>query len=284
VATYLLLHLAYIFVAFFPDRWVRRLFLWVGELQFRFSSKTRAAVLANLSRVLPEATKMDLARIAKGVFRHGALNYYDLLRGPRRAEVKENLFQSGQRNYLQAQELGRGVIIATAHLGSINLFLKLGALSSWEALVLVEEMRSRAINEFFSSRRSAPGIETKAAGYEGLKAALRCLRKKGTVVIACDRAIQGTGLRLPFMGEETLIPVGAVELALRTGAPIVPAFGVRAGEAGAEVFFEPPIIVNGKSEDAFRAEGMRSIVKYMESYIRRYPDQWVVFSPVWGGR
>ena len=119
--------------------------------------------------------------------------------------------------------------------------------------------------------------------FSGLKEAITRLKRGEVVAIACDRAIQGSGVMMEFLGEKALMPVGGVELALRTGSPIVPAVAVRLRGYRSAFFFEPPIYVDthGDKNTTIR-DTLNKILRSMEVYIRRFPDQWMVFTPVWG--
>ena len=115
-----------------------------------------------------------------------------------------------------------------------------------------------------------------------LREGLKILRHGGTIGIACDRDIQGNGLKVNFFGEVTLLPVGAVSLALRTGAAIVPIFGVRQSNNRYSIYIEQPLrlLGNGNRSHSIRA-GLEKLTAIMERYIRQYPEQWVVLEPIW---
>ena len=70
-------------------------------------------------------------------------------------------------------------------------------------------------------------------------------------------------------------------LALRTGAALVPGFTWRDGEQ-LTATIEPPIeLVPSGDRRADVREGVRRYAEVLERYIRRAPEQWTVFEPVW---
>ena len=285
MATYLLLRLAGVAVPRLPEGLGRRLFEWIGVLTWCFAYRSRRAVQQNLARVLPAAGKRDLDNLSREVFRHCLLNYYDLVSRRRLRAEKGEFRVWGEDNLKAAQRVGKGIIIATAHLGSWNLVLNAAATRSWKVVVLTEPLRIQGMNRMTNRLRSGDRIRALPANTSGLKEAFRALKRGEMVVVACDRAIQGTGVRSPFMGEETLMPDGAVRLSARTGAPILPCFALRNGARGTDLYFEPHFVLGEKGDDAHsRTEGLSNITHTMERYIRRHPDQWMVFSPVWRER
>ncbi len=282
MATYLLFRLAGVAIPRLPEKLGRRLFEWLGVVVYHFALRSRRVVYRNLTRVLPVAEKEEIERLVRGVFRHCLLNYYDLLRACRVGAGQERIYVQGEDNLRAAQSMGKGVIIATAHLGSMNLMLRLAAVRSWKGVVLTEPLLMDGMDRLTTSLRSSHGIKASPAHLAGLREAFRSLKKGEVVIVACDRAIQGTGVRMPFMGEETLMPNGAVELAARTGAPVLPTFGLRDEEGGYRLCFEPPFTIGeGGTATCDRQEGLARVGLAMETYIRRYPEQWVVFSPIW---
>jgi KDO2-lipid IV(A) lauroyltransferase len=78
------------------------------------------------------------------------------------------------------------------------------------------------------------------------------------------------------------LPDGYAQLALKTGAPILPAFGLRKSDNTFEAYAEPAIELKttGNFEADVRA-GVEQIVRVMEKWIGAHPDQWVMFHRIW---
>jgi KDO2-lipid IV(A) lauroyltransferase len=101
-------------------------------------------------------------------------------------------------------------------------------------------------------------------------------------VLAMDRDILGTGKDFEFFGSPARFPTGPVEIALRTGAPILPAFCIREANDRYVAFGEPPLYLRrSKDPEADVRDAMEAILRTFERYIRRYPDQWHVLEPIW---
>ena len=85
-----------------------------------------------------------------------------------------------------------------------------------------------------------------------------------------------------FFGQKTRIPGGPALLALRSGAPLVPsAIYVRAG-GSYDLRLRPPIDTARRGrlrEDVERVS--QDIVNAFEDLIRKAPEQWHVFQPLW---
>ena len=104
------------------------------------------------------------------------------------------------------------------------------------------------------------------------------------VVLQGDRVMPGQkGEPVGFLGGTLLLPAGPVKMALATGAPIVPIFSVRTGDAKVRLFIEEPIDVQPDDGDAAGAAHPALIewAAVLERYVRSYPDQWLMLRPAW---
>lgn len=79
---------------------------------------------------------------------------------------------------------------------------------------------------------------------------------------------------LPFFHGRILIAPGPVELALATGAVVLPMFAVRNAEGAQEVHIETPIeIATGGDHNEAVAKAMTEYARRLEPYVLKYPGQ-----------
>jgi lauroyl/myristoyl acyltransferase len=96
-----------------------------------------------------------------------------------------------------------------------------------------------------------------------------------------DRDLAGSGEPLIFFGAPARIPVGVVEVAIRTGAAVVPVVLLRktdeaVGQCYAEVPYDPA------AERGAEVRRVASeVLRVLERVIREHPDQWHVLDPLW---
>jgi KDO2-lipid IV(A) lauroyltransferase len=103
---------------------------------------------------------------------------------------------------------------------------------------------------------------------------LEALKRNEIVFILGDNLRRGKVETLLF-GQRVPSPRGPVSLALRSGAALVPMYLIRNYRGGLDLVVEPEVLLirNGNVyEDVSR--NTREIVRYLESLIGRYPDQW----------
>ena len=255
-----------------------------GEVLFLLSAKHRKIVSDNINHVPGlELDKRRQRGIICSVFKHMTKNYFDLtkLSQLRLDKLEKNVTIEGWHHLAEAVTDDRGTIIASAHLGNFDFAVQVLVLRGIKLTIFVEENSTPFLRNV-AKLRQRNGARTIPVSTGALREGLQILRHGGTICIVCDRDIQGNGLKINFFGEVTLLPVGAVSLALRTGAAIVPIFGVHQSNNRYSIYIEPPLRLsgNGNRSHSVRA-GLEKLTAIMERYIRQYPEQWVVLEPIW---
>jgi KDO2-lipid IV(A) lauroyltransferase len=175
----------------------------------------------------------------------------------------------------------QGVVVATAHFGNPEMAVQVGALVGLDILVLAEPLSPPSFDEMMTKLRGTFGVRYEDVSFSAVANAIKHLRKGGVLAIICDRDIQGTGTPLPFFGEETPLPLGAVELAARTGSVLIPGYSRRMGSTF-DITFEAPIEMEKTGDrDADALTNARKLLKVAEGWIRSDPGQWMVLERIW---
>jgi KDO2-lipid IV(A) lauroyltransferase len=260
-----------------PGRFVWPTAQVLGSIAYAASPGARAALRENLAVVAPDRNGTALAR---HIFAEQARNYLDIFRLVRMnaASLRAGVEKRGWERFLEAHAEGKGVIVASAHLGPISVVGQILVAHGFETVLPIEVERSevqRAVN------RARATIGLQLVPTETPLAVVRALRHGKVFGLLADRAVTGVGERVPFFGREALLPSAHIALGLRTGAPVIPAFSLR--DRGRLVAsFEPrlPLVPSGDRDADVRA-GVVRWAQILETYVRRFPEQWTVFERVW---
>ena len=257
----------------------------IGLLFYYVNARQRRAVKANLRHVLGrQASQGLLARKARAVFLNVGRNYYDLVRLPRAMpqKVAWDITVEHWERLENAIATGKGVILATAHLGSFDLVAQVAATRNISFTIMAEPLEPPQMHDLVARLRQSHGHRVAPVTAGGLRDIVTALRSGGTVAIACDRTFNGQGSPRQFMDKEALLPDGAVELATRTGAVIIPSYNVRLNGWGKfALYFEEPIYLSANGAGLSAKEASQRLTQLMEQWIKQWPEQWVVLSPVW---
>ena len=264
-----------------------RLFTRIGDLSYEKSTTSRQNVHDNLRHVLGErADPARLAGVAREIFRNQARNYYDLFRVASLSEqqIGQLVTVRGLEHIDRALSQGKGLIAVTAHFGNLDVVAQAFALHKYPITVVAEQLKPEKLFRYICSLRASKGIQLIPSD-SFLRPIFSALRHNGVVGIAADRNLTGTGTEVKLFGAPALLPDGHVQLALRTGAPIGLFFGLRRPDNTFEAFIEPPLDLErtGDQEHDVRS-GMAKLAAVLEKYLAQYPEQWVMFQPVWAAQ
>ena len=93
---------------------------------------------------------------------------------------------------------------------------------------------------------------------------------------------RGDGVAVDFFGEGTTMPGGPATLALRTGAPLIPAGVYFRPRGGHSAIIGPPLVVEreGRLRDDV-ARITQELTRRFEELIRMAPEQWHLMQPNW---
>jgi KDO2-lipid IV(A) lauroyltransferase len=255
----------------------------LGGIAFLGLSGQRRLTAAHLQEGLGgQVSGAELRRIGRGVFQHLGQTFMEWLHLPAisRDRLQGLVACEGLEHLRAALAQGNGAIILTAHLGNWEVIpLYIGSLG-FQATALARRLRYPEYESFLIGLRGSYGVPTLARG--SLKEVAKLLRENQIVGVLPDQDIDSLeGIYVDFFGRPARTPVGPAALSVMTGAPILPCFLVRDG-GRFRLMIEPPVArpaIQDRTEVI--AELTRAWSRVVESFIRRYPDQWVWMHRRW---
>lgn len=194
--------------------------------------------------------------------------------GPRLGELLERVSLEGIEHLHQAAARGKGVFILGGHCGNWELF---GPVLTREIpmTTLARPIKNPLVDELIVERRRAAGAPT-LDPKRSTREILTTLQRGAAVGMVLDQsALRREGVFVPFLGRPASTHFGLALLAIRSGAPVLPAFIVREGAGRHRAWIGPPI---PPAEEGDREERIgRTTARYtaaIEEYVRRFPEQW----------
>ncbi len=252
----------------------------LADLRWRCSAKDREAVRVNLSAILGEALDGH-PRLVREVFRNFGrylVEFFTIQRISRPQVVVD-----GYEHLVAAVNRRRGVIVLTAHLGNWEVGAALIRRMGHRVAAVALPHEDPRMDRLFNRQRRRCGIEVIALGRDATRRSLHVLRRGHLLGILGDRAFADNGMSVPFGGGTMTLPRGPALLSLRGRAPIVPTFLIREGLWKFRLCFEPPVWppMTDRGERAVRSL-IQSYAASVERYVKRFPEQWLMFQPVVG--
>jgi phosphatidylinositol dimannoside acyltransferase len=143
-----------------------------------------------------------------------------------------------------------GAIVVLPHMGNWDLAATWGVrTTSVPIMTVVERVSPRWLFEAFLARRRRIGLAILPHDMRGKKSVLEAhLRGGGAVALICDRAMGASRTsRVQFLDREAHFPTGPAELAINTGARILPVALVYEGSGMVVLALEPIAALDSES-------------------------------------
>lgn len=287
---YWMFRLAVLLLPRLPRRLVLALGNMLGILAWLLASKARKQATANMRQIFGsqgqknQTCRRQLRRTVRRMFQYSSRNYLDafLLPSLETDDLLRRIHIHGLEHLKAALAFGKGVILFSAHLGPFNELIHWLAISGYPTTVPVERLHDERILMLMLNLRRSQGINfIPLGGSAPLRALFSALQHNQIVLITADRAIEGRFVEKPFFGATARLPLGPVQLAQRTGAILVGAFGWYSAGMCIEAQFVPLSLTLPEKQRENEEQLMDRMVEQLEQFIGAYPEQWVVFSPVW---
>ena len=141
--------------------------------------------------------------------------------------------------------------------------------------------KSKMTNKFFESNRLSKKVKT--LYINRLRHIFRHLKNNEIVAVPLDWDPTGKSARpFDFFGRRANLPTGALRLALRSGAVLIPCFIWRDGKyTHRQIIGEPvELELSGEKEELIE-KNMKKIIPIMEKYIREHIVEWELFHDIW---
>jgi len=259
-------------------------------IYFGWISK-RHATIANMARIL-STTNEDVRarRLARHSWRNFGRYVSDFINMPNTtkdaivARLRDTTPPPGAFGLLdEAKARGKGVIVVAAHFGAYDI-AGIAVASHYPVHLIVETLTDARMDNMWQEQRRALGMEVIRIE-QSPRQMLRVLQDNGIIAVAVDRPMPpGEGVPVTFFGKTCWVPGGIAQLAVRSGAAIVPGFCIY-DEAYSSTYYlaAGPILYpeqtgDRKADTALLAQRMFSA---LEDQIRARPDQWAMFRAFW---
>ena len=222
-------------------------------------------------------------QLVRRSFRNTGKNLMEFMQLPRMSPetIHQLVTFEGREHIDRALDQGRGAIILTAHFGNWELLGASILANGYTIRGITRQLRSKRLDAIVSSYREKVGWQ----GIDrdrSIREVLRCLKRNELIAILADVDTRTQGIFVDFFGRPAYTPYSPVAFALKTGAAILPTFIIRQPDDSHRAVVEAPLLLQqgGEKEQDLLVNTQR-FTKIIESYIRRYPEQWIWMHERW---
>jgi KDO2-lipid IV(A) lauroyltransferase len=260
----------------------------IGEFAYSALSRLRRVGAQNLELAFPEMSRDRREQILKEVYRN--LGYllaeFCLMPGYSPEEASRFIRYEGLENYLRARDRGKGVLVLTGHLGAWELSSFYHSLMGYPMGMVIRRLDNPLVDRFVNRIRCLHGnrVIHKDDFARGLIASMRAGETVG--ILMDTNMTPPQGVFVPFFGVDACTASGMARVAAKTEAAVVPGFLLWAKTEQRYVlhFGEELQMVSTGDAEADALKNTAAFTAVIESYIRRYPEQWLWMHRRWKTR
>ena len=168
---------------------------------------------------------------------------------------------------IAAKKIKRPIIVISGHIGSweaVRAVLKKYGLTSG---ALYQRNRNAFYEQMHLSAIKEGGEPIFEVGRSGTRKMISLIKSGGVVALMIDQAVK-EGEYFQFLGNPARTSTSIAEIAMKYGALLIPAYGIRTDIGGIEVCFDKPI----------KLENVNTITQKMNSSLEKRveatPTQW----------
>ena len=260
----------------------------IGLLAWALLPRLRHVGSLNLELALPEHSHVEHGRILRASFwlQGWQLAEFSQMRRYSAARARTYIRYEGLTHFLAAHAQGRGVLVLTAHLGAWELSSFFHSLMGFPMGLVIRRLDNSRVDALVNGIRTLHGnrVLHKDDFARGL---LKAMHGGETVGILMDTNMTPPqGVFVPFFGVEACTASGLARVALRSGAAVLPGFLLwERKERRYVLHFGPQLeLVRSGDAEADALANTAMFTRTLESYIRRYPEQWLWVHRRWKTR
>jgi Kdo2-lipid IVA lauroyltransferase/acyltransferase len=267
----------------------------IGVGAHALGGEARRTALANVARVLPTLAPRDRRALVRRCFlTMGELlgETVALLR-PRDAPPPLELAPEARTLLEQARLEGRGVLLASAHLGPWERVAASIVAAGMPFVTMARESYDPRFSRLYEKLRGGQGVRLVWRGSAAAPARiLRTLRGGGILGVPMDLRSRVASCDAPFLGHPAPTAIGPARIALRAGAAVVVATAAPGAPAGSMVVTatriptgDLPREPRGAAQGAAAARDLTArINEELSRRILALPHAWVWMHDRWTGK
>ncbi len=288
IAIYWLWRFGMFLASLMPPRWSLRASYAIGSGAYYTMPLRRRIARENFAHVLGRpANDPEVGRVARQSFQNYMRYIRDVMLYPRipTAELEKRVIFHNIEYVGQALALNKGAIIVSAHYGNMDMPGAVIA-KQWKPLTLVaESLRPPQLMDYLTRMREARHVHLYPYDCAPRKI-LQALKRGEMTGFLLDFGVTHhldiTTTVVDFFGTRTPFPAGPAQLALITGSPIIVGHTHVQPDGTIHAYCTPPILARRTGNRSHDIQViMQEIASRFESFIRRHPEQWYMFRPMW---
>ena len=255
-----------------------------GRCAYLALPKYRNIAIANLQIAFGrEKSERQIKIIARAVFVNLAKSACEVINFPKINEKNIDRFVKieGIEHVDRSFAAGKGTIILASHFGNWELLGMTFRVKGYPGVTIGRKIYFYKYDNFLNRLRKSHDVNVIYRDDSSRKM-LKTLKDNRILGIVADQDVDSVdGVFVDFFGIPAYTPIGPVVLARASGAMMIPCFVIRQKRGHILKIEEPIELVDTGNKEADLVTNTQRWSDVVESYIRRYPEQWVWMHERW---
>jgi KDO2-lipid IV(A) lauroyltransferase len=269
-------------IRFLPKRINIYLGKALGLLLYYFDIKHRAIAYANIKRALgSDLSLREISRVTKRFYLNFGQNLLEIFLIPtiNRQYFKRYIQVEGAQYITEAFKRNKGVILLGVHAGSWELSNVVCANLGFPFNLLVRDQKMLRLNQLLNTYRQEKGC--KLVSRHQTRTLIEALKDNQAIGMTVDQGGKN-GEVVNFFGKSASLATGALRLALKYTATILPTFFTRIKGLYQKIIIEAPFeIKKTQDHNLDIRSNLERLAKVYEKYIRKYPQEYLWTYKIW---
>lgn len=273
-------------IRFIPFKWVYFLGAVGGRVLYLISREKRTIMAEEFRMIFPDKNIAEIKKIVKYSFMNYCISEMEVLLYPVMDSkfIEKILTIEGNEHLDRSLAGGKGVLLFQAHFGAFQMTMPAIGYSGYT-------MNQISASASIWKEDSSSEIQKRSAGikakYEhtlpvrhisiesSLRPVFRALERNEIVGVTVDGGGGKKTVSIPFLGRTANFQQGAADLALRTGAEIVPVFIVTEKGLKHRLVIHSALNLNTEKDKKDIIKGLLvDFASLLENYVYKYPNHY----------
>ena len=250
------------------------------RLYYRTSGKLRRNAMESLTIAFGDRLSWEeKERISERSFFNLAEGIAGYLYGNVHSEHTRRTFIWEGREHLEnALKAGKGAVIPVAHFGPFVWMMRAFIVEGYPTHVVMRPPRSLAVKDVFLKMAGGFGLDLICSVplRACVTACFKVLERNELLFMPVDQNYGAAGrVFVDFFGRKAATAPGPIVYALKTDAPVLPAFVLPEQDGRFRIVIDPPMpIVSRGTERETVVHNTGVMTARVEQYVGQYPEQW----------
>ena len=255
----------------------------LGRLVFHLDGFHRRIALSNLALAMPSKPADERRAVVQRVFAHFGSVLFELIKVGTMSDrdILDRIETEGEERVRQAHANGRGLLLFTGHFGYWEIGAIALAMRVQPMAVMARPLDNPHLHTMLERIRTRSGNSV-IYRQGAIRKVLQELAANHAVAILIDQHLHTPdAVDVDFFSRPAATTNALAAVALRTGAPVIPAFALPLPHGRYRVVYEHAVEPPASDSPEAVKEFTQRCTDVLEMYIRRHPDLWLWMHRRW---